>query len=77
MQARKRQRRLEICQQIKTIVSGLSDRGIYPSAKRVQGLLKSTTDFRDPELRETWQRAKKEADLVAQKKSTAKRRVIG
>ena len=68
VQARKRQRREEICQQIKTIVSDLSDQGIYPSAKRVQGLLKSTTDFRDPELRETWQRAKKEVDIAAQKK---------
>jgi len=69
VQARKRQRREEICQQIKTIVSELSAKGIYPSAKRVQGLLKSTTDFRDPELRETWQRAKKEVDIAAQKKN--------
>ncbi len=74
VQARKRQRRQEICQQIKTIVSDLSDQGIYPSAKRVQGLLKSTTDFRDPELRETWQRAKKEVDIAAQKTKPKKKK---
>jgi hypothetical protein len=60
VQAKKRQRRQEIYQQIRNIVSGLSNQGSYPSAKRVQGFLKATTDFRDRELRETWQRAKKE-----------------
>ena len=69
VQATKQRRRKQICQQIKTIVSCLSEEGIYPSAKRVQGLLKSTTDFRDPELRETWRKAKKEVDIAAQKKS--------
>jgi len=69
VQVRKRQRRQEICQQIKTIVSDLSAQGIYPSAKRVQGLLTSTTDFRDPELQETWRKAKDDVDIAVQRKS--------
>ena len=57
LRQRKAERTQKLCNEVYEITCRLADEGIYPSARRVESLLETRSDFRSPAARFAWQEA--------------------